>query len=175
MKVCWALAAVIAIVLPGAAAGATDFQREQRMSFRQLMARWQPEITAAAKRFNVPEAWIRAVMQVESGGRTMMAESEPIKSSAGAMGLMQLMPETYREMREQYHLGANAYDPGDNIVAGTAYLKRLRSKYGYPQMFAAYNDGPGHLDRRLQNAGLLPVETRNYLVKVAGLLSGGKG
>jgi hypothetical protein len=172
------LLAAAAIHPPVAKSSAPDpsaFRQEQRMSFHQLMQRWQPEIAAAAKRFNVPEIWIRSVMQVESGGRTTMAENTPLRSSAGAMGLMQLMPETYAEMRAQYRLGANPYDPRDNIVAGAAYLKWLRGKYGYPQMFAAYNDGPGHLDRRLRNAGLLPLETRNYLVKVTGLVSGGQG
>jgi hypothetical protein len=145
------------------------------MSFAQLMNRWNANIAAVSKRFNVPASWIRAVMQVESGGRTMMGENQPIKSSKGAMGLMQLMPSTYADMRAQYGLGANPYDPTDNIVAGSAYLKWLRGKYGYPQMFAAYNDGPGHLDQRLRNAGLLPLETRNYLVRITGVLSGHGG
>ena len=145
------------------------------MTFSQLMRRWNGEIAAAAKRFNIPEIWVRAVMQVESGGRTMMAEKQPIRSSAGAMGLMQLMPQTYADMRAQYGLGPNPDNPHDNIVAGTAYLKWLRGKYGYPQMFAAYNDGPGHLDQRLKSAGLLPLETRNYLVRVTGVVSGGHG
>jgi soluble lytic murein transglycosylase-like protein len=158
-----------------AAPALSVFQQERRMSFGQLMRRWNGEIVGAAKRFNVPQVWIRAVMHVESGGRTMTAENRPIKSSAGAMGLMQLMPQTYRDMRAEHGLGSNPYDPHDNIVAGAAYLKWLRGKYGYPQMFAAYNDGPGHLDLRLRNAGLLPLETRNYLVKVTGLVSGAKG
>jgi hypothetical protein len=148
------------------------FQQEQKMSFGQMMHRWNPEIAAAAKRFNLPPVWIRAVMQVESGGRTMLAENQPIKSSMGAMGLMQLMPETWADMRAQYRLGNNPYDPQDNIVAGAAYLKWLKGKYGYPEMFAAYNDGPGHLDQRLQDAGLLPLETRNYLAKVTGVVEG---
>ena len=105
----------------------------------------------------------------------MLAENRPIKSRAGAMGLMQLMPETYADMRAQYGLGADAYNPHDNIVAGAAYLKWLRGRYGYPEMFAAYNDGPGHLDQRLKSAGLLPLETRNYLVRVTGVVSGGHG
>lgn len=151
------------------------FQQEQRMSFGQLMHRWKGETATAAKRFNIPEIWIRAVIQVESGGRTMMAEKQPIRSSKGAMGLMQLMPQTYADMRVQYGLGPDAYSPHDNIVAGSAYLKWLRGKYGYPQMFAAYNDGPGHLDRRLKNAGLLPLETRNYLVRVTNAVNGGHG
>src|SRR4051812_15372449 len=77
------------------------FQQEQRMTFSQLMRRWNGEIAAAARRFGIPEIWIRAVMQAESGGRTMLAENRPIKSRAGAMGLMQLMPETYADMRAQ--------------------------------------------------------------------------
>ena len=145
------------------------------MSFRQLMHRWDGEIAAAARRFKIPAIWIRAVMQVESGGRTMMAPNKAIKSRAGAMGLMQLMPKTYADMRTQYGLGPDVYNPHDNIVAGAAYLKWLRGKYGYPQMFAAYNDGPGHLEQRLKNAGLLPLETRNYLVRVTGVVSGGHG
>jgi len=151
------------------------FQQEQRMGFAALMRRWNGEIEAAVKRFGIPAIWVRAVIQVESGGRTMMAENRPITSSTGAMGLMQLMPKTYRDMQMQYGLGNDPYNPHDNIVAGTAYLKWLRGKYGYPQMFAAYNDGPGHLDQRLKNAGLLPLETRNYLVRVTGVVSGGHG
>ncbi|HEX3652104.1 MAG TPA: lytic transglycosylase domain-containing protein [Rhizomicrobium sp.] len=153
----------------------STFQQERRMSFGQLMRRWNSETAAAAKHFNIPEIWIRAVMQVESGGRAMMGEKQPIRSSKGAMGLMQLMPRTYADMRAQYGLGPDAYNPHDNIAAGAAYLKWLRGKYGYPQMFAAYNDGPGHLDRRLKNAGLLPLETRNYLVRVTNAVSGGHG
>jgi soluble lytic murein transglycosylase-like protein len=148
------------------------FQAEQKMGFGQMMRRWNPDIAAAAKRFNLPAVWIRAVMQVESGGRTMLAENQPIKSNMGAMGLMQLMPQTWADMRAQLKLGNNPYDPQDNIVAGAAYLKWLKGKYGYPEMFAAYNDGPGHLDQRLQDAGLLPEETRNYLAKVTGVVEG---
>jgi hypothetical protein len=157
---------------PAAPHALSAFQQEQRMTFGQRMKRWDKEIALASKRFTVPAIWIRAVMQVESAGRTMLAENTPIKSSAGAMGLMQLMPSTWADMRAQFALGNNPYDPHDNIVAGTAYLKWLRGKYGYPQMFAAYNDGPGHLEERLRNAGLLPLETRNYLVKVTGVVEG---
>lgn len=152
------------------------FQQEQKMSFGQMMRRWNPDVAVAAKRFNLPVAWIRAVMQVESGGRTMLSENQPIKSNMGAMGLMQLMPQTWADMRAQLKLGNNPYDPHDNILAGAVYLKWLKGKYGYPEMFAAYNDGPGHLDRRLQDAGLLPLETRNYLAKVTGVVEGkGRG
>ena len=149
------------------------FGLEQQMSFAQLMKRWDPWIAIAAKRFDVPENWIRAVMHIESGGRTMLGENQPITSSAGAMGLMQLMPQTYNDMRVQYRLGANAYDPHDNILAGAAYLRTLRAKYGYPNMFAAYNDGPGNLEARMVDGGLLPAETINYVATITGKLNAG--
>jgi membrane-bound lytic murein transglycosylase B len=151
----------------------TAFDLEQQMSIAQLMKRWDPWIAAAAKRFDVPENWIRAVMRIESGGRTMLGENQKIISSTGAMGLMQLMPETYNDMRMQYRLGADPYDPHDNILAGAAYLRFLRAKYGYPNMFAAYNDGPGNLEARMVDGGLLPAETINYVATITGKLDGG--
>jgi len=154
------------------------FEEEQRMGFSQLMNRWQPVMRDASKRFSVPQPWIRAVMQIESGGRTMLGENTPIRSSMGAQGLMQLMPETYDEMRRTYGLGANPYDPHDNIYAGAAYLHILKAKYGYPQMFAAYNDGPGNLEERMARGGLLPAETQTYMGSIAKTLAGvhgGKG
>src|SRR3546814_155699 len=66
--------------------------------------RWQPFIAEAADRFDIPAAWIRAVMQAESGGRTTL-DGRPITSRAGAMGLMQVMPATYEAMRSQHGLG----------------------------------------------------------------------
>jgi hypothetical protein len=88
------------------------------------------------------------------------------------MGLMQLMPATYAEMRSEYRLGGNPYNPHDNVVAGVAYLHWLYHKYGYPAMFAAYNDGPGHLEERLTKGGLLPAETRNYVTHIETALGG---
>jgi hypothetical protein len=146
------------------------FAAELRMSASQLVNRWAPVIGAASERFDVPARWIRAVVQIESGGRTMSGAHRPITSRAGAMGVMQLMPATYRQMSAQYRLGANPYDPRDNIFAGTAYLHWLFRKYGYPAMFAAYNDGPGHLDERLMRGKLLPDETRNYVHRIVTTL-----
>ena len=136
------------------------------MSYATLMARWNPFIEKAAKRFDVPARWIREVMRIESGGRTMMAENKRIVSSQGAVGLMQIQPGTYAEMRTQYRLGADPFDPHDNIFAGAAYLRWLRGKYGYPVMFEAYDDGPGHLEQRIMSGQVLPAETRNYIVSI---------
>jgi hypothetical protein len=132
-------------------------------------------ILQASRRFNVPQAWIRAVMAAESGGRTMSGETLPLTSSAGALGLMQLMPLTYDDMRMQHRLGTDPQDPHDNIFAGTAYLRELFLKYGYPAMFSAYNDGPGNLEEKLRNGGLLPEETRNYASAITHSLETGIG
>jgi soluble lytic murein transglycosylase-like protein len=143
------------------------FAQEQAMSSSDLIARWEPQISEASRKFKVPAQWIRAVMRQESGGRTMLAENLPIISSTGAMGIMQVMPGTYAEMALQYRLGADPYDARANIFAGTAYLKWLHGKYGYPAMFAAYNDGPGNIEDHLHRGRPLPAETRGYIAHIA--------
>ena len=124
--------------------------------------RWQQFIIEASRRFGIPEAWIRAVMAAESGGQAMR-DSQPITSRAGAMGLMQLMPATWAELRDRFGLGTDPYDPHDNILASTAYLRELYARYGYPDLFAAYNAGPARLDDHLANGRPLPDETLGYL------------
>ncbi len=143
---------------------------EAGMAPSELMRRWEPLIAEASQKFRIPKEWIRAVMRMESGGRTMLGEGRPITSSAGAMGLMQVMPGTYAEMRGQLGLGADPYDPRDNVFAGTAYLRFLYRKYGNPSMFAAYNDGPGNLEDHLYRGAELPAETENYVKGIAGML-----
>jgi len=160
---------------PAAPPKLSAFDKEQQMSFGQLMKRWNPLVAQASKRFDVPQTWLRAVMAAESGGRTMSSRTQAITSSAGALGLMQLMPQTYREMRAQYRLGPDPQDPHDNIFASAAYLHWLFGKYGYPQMFAAYNDGPGNLEERLLNGRLLPAETRAYVSDITLTLQTGGG
>lgn len=150
----------------------STYGAELGMSTSQLLDRWTPLITAASERFDVPATWIRAVVQIESGGRTMSNETQQITSRVGAMGLMQLMPDTYRQMRADYGLGSDPYNPHDNIFAGAAYLRWLYVKYGYPAMFAAYNDGPGNLEERLLRGRLLPQETRNYITRIVSELGG---
>lgn len=146
------------------------FSREQQMTFSQRMNRWHVMVADASERFHIPAKWIRTVMQIESGGRTMLSEKKPITSPVGAVGLMQLMPGTYEEMRAQHKLGADPYNPRDNIMAGAAYLSWLHHKYGYPAMFVAYNDGPGNLEAKQSKGRALPVETRNYVAKICATL-----
>ena len=83
------------------------------------------------------------------------------------MGLMQVMPETYDGLRARYNLGDDAYDPHDNMMAGTAYLREMYDIYGSPGFLAAYNAGPGRLDDYLTRNRPLPDETRHYVRKIA--------
>ncbi len=128
--------------------------------------RWQGLIAEASRRFGVSEAWIRAVMQAESRGRSTL-NGRPITSRAGAMGLMQVMPDTYEEMRRTHGLGPDPHDPRANILAGTAYLRAMYDRYGYPGLFAAYNAGPERYDEYLRDGRPLPPETRAYLATIA--------
>jgi hypothetical protein len=153
----------------------TVYDKEAAMTPSELLGRWDGFITEASERFDVPKAWIRAVMQRESGGRTMLGENQPIISRAGAVGLMQVLPETYDEMAVEHKLGANPFDARDNIMAGAAYLRWLHHKYGYPAMFAAYNAGPGKLEDHLEHGVRLPAETRAYVGGITKVLHTGKG
>jgi soluble lytic murein transglycosylase-like protein len=128
--------------------------------------RWASKIASASTRFQVPEPWIRQVMRVESGGQARL-QGRPIVSRAGAMGLMQLMPGTWRDMRALLGLGRDPHDPSDNILAGTAYLRLMYDRFGYPGLFAAYNAGPKRYAAYLAGANRLPAETRAYVAAVA--------
>lgn len=130
------------------------------------LERWSAHIAEASSRFGIPVEWIRRVMQAESGGRTAL-RGRPIVSHAGAMGLMQLMPDTWREMRASLGLGHNPHDPRDNILAGTAYLGLMHDRFGYPGLFGAYNAGPARYARHLATGQKLPAETVAYVAAVA--------
>lgn len=125
---------------------------------------WTSYIAEASRRFGVPTQWIRAVMRMESNG------DETANSPKGAMGLMQVMPETYAELRLRYHLGADPYQPGNNILAGAAYLREMRDRFGPGGFLAAYNAGPGRYDDYLKRGRYLPEETRNYVAVLAPMI-----
>lgn len=133
--------------------------------------RWRPLIAEASARFGVPEEWIARVMQAESAGRTTR-EGRSITSGAGAMGLMQVMPETFAEMARTHGLGPDPHQPRDNILAGTAYLRAMYDRYGYPGLFAAYNAGPRRYDQYLRDGRVLPGETRVYLAQLTRVQPG---
>ena len=159
------LCATLGAVTPSAAA-----QPAVSQATSALISRWSPLIKTASRRFGIAEDWIKAVMRMESGGHTKTADGHQITSPKGAMGLMQLMPETWRDMQRAYGLGNDPYDPHDNVMAGTAYLRWLYEKFGFPQMFAAYNAGPGTVALKTAGTRELPQETRNYVQGIARML-----
>lgn len=131
------------------------------------VSQWDLYIAEASQRFGVPTGWIERVIQAESAGKVTL-DGRPITSRAGAMGLMQLMPATWTAMRWRYRLGPDPYDPHDNILAGTAYLRAMYDRFGYPGLFAAYNAGPSRYTAHLATGAALPAETRAYLAAVTG-------
>ncbi len=132
---------------------------------------WGPYIQAAASRFDVPQQWIRQVMQVESGGHEYL-DGALIVSSAGAMGLMQLEPGTYDEMAARYGLGSDPFNPYDNIMAGAGYIHEMYEVYGSPGFLAAYDAGPGRLDNYMDYHQPLPHETTHYVAMIAPQIQG---
>ncbi|WP_116968927.1 lytic transglycosylase domain-containing protein [Blastomonas sp. UPD001] len=123
-----------------------------------------PHVTDAARRFGIPEAWIWAVMRVESAGNARAV------SRAGAMGLMQIMPATWAQLRVRHGLGTDPFDVRDNIMAGAAYLREMHDRYGNPSaMLAAYNAGPGRYDDHLSRGRPLPAETVAYLARLGSV------
>jgi hypothetical protein len=124
-------------------------------------------VAEAAQRFGVPPAWIRATMRVESHGDRRAI------SPKGAMGLMQLMPDTWASLRIRYGFGRDPYDPHDNILAGAAYLREMHDHYGSPGFLAAYNAGPGRYEDYRDVGRPLPRETIAYVSHLLPLIDGG--
>ncbi|MEM7683199.1 MAG: lytic transglycosylase domain-containing protein [Pseudomonadota bacterium] len=118
-------------------------------------------IAEASQRFRIPERWIRAVMQAESAGNARAV------SSAGAMGLMQIMPGTWAELRTAHGFGSDPFDLRENILAGTAYLRQMHDQFGAPGFLAAYNAGPGRYAEHLRTGRTLPRETRRYVAALS--------
>jgi membrane-bound lytic murein transglycosylase B len=121
-------------------------------------------ITEASARFTVPASWISAIIQIESAG------DEHAISPRGAMGLMQLMPGTWIELSVRYELGLDPFDPRDNIMAGTAYVRELRERFGSAGFLAAYHAGPARYEQHLTTGQPLPPETTAYVAAVTPLL-----
>ena len=119
-------------------------------------------ITEAAERHNVDPNLVRAIIKVESNYNSNAV------SRTGAMGLMQLMPQTARTLSVK-----NPFDPRQNVDAGVRHLKKLLTNYGgnVQLSLAAYNAGEGAVAR---NNGVPPfAETRNYVRKITQIYGGG--
>ena len=116
-----------------------------------------PIISRASRKYGVDAGLIRAVIKAESGFNPNAV------SHAGARGLMQLMPATARSLGV-----TDSFDPEQNVMGGTRFLKDMLERYdgNVDSALAAYNWGPGNVDRRPDH---LPRETREYLVRVKQL------
>jgi Transglycosylase SLT domain len=123
-------------------------------------------IAEASRRFGIPESWIHAVMRVESRGQVKAV------SPKGAIGLMQIMPDTWAGLRLRYRLGRDPRNPHDNIFAGAAYLREMHDRFGAAGFLAAYNAGPGRYVEYVAAARPLPAETRAYVAALAPLIGG---
>lgn len=157
------LSGLFLIIVPGA----TALAQEATPAMQTAAHPFAVHIAEAAARFAIPEHWIRAVMRVES------ADNPRAISSAGAQGLMQIMPETWADLHRRHRLGADPFDPRDNILAGAAYLREMLDRYGNTgAMLAAYNAGPARYDDYLATGRALPAETRAYVAVLAPMLDG---
>ena len=129
-----------------------------------------PDIAAieaeASRRFGLPVTWIDAVLQAESAGDPGSV------SPKGAIGLMQLMPQTWQELRDNLGLGSNPFDVHDNILAGVAYLRALYDRYGVPGFLAAYNAGPARWEQHSLIGEPLPLETQAYVDRLVPIVRG---
>ncbi|WP_354181707.1 lytic transglycosylase domain-containing protein [Bradyrhizobium sp. LA6.1] len=152
----------VALTVSNAAAVAESRPTQPTASYR-TSDRFAAFVEGASRRFGVPAHWIRAVIVVESAGDVRA------KSRKGAIGPMQIMPETWAELRLRHDLGNDPYDSYDNILAGTAYLRELRDRYGAPGLLAAYNAGPARYEEHLAGRPL-PAETQAYLQKLVSII-----
>lgn len=125
----------------------------------------QMAMSEASRRFQIPEPWIRLVIDAESGGNPSAA------SARGALGLMQLMPTTWEQLRARLALGPDPLDVHDNVVAGAAYLREMVDRFGTQGGLAAYNAGPARYVRWRTTGFPLPFETRRYVSRIAPRLT----
>lgn len=158
------LSGLCVVTMPPVAALAQSVTMERPSSAHP----YADDIAQASQQFGIPAAWIQAVMRVESAG------DPSATSPAGAMGLMQIMPDTWASLRARLQLGRDPYDPHDNILAGAAYLREMLDRYGSLGFLAAYNAGPGRYEEYLAGRSALPAETRAYVSALAPLIGAGE-
>ena len=158
---------LVATALCGNAFVTTSLQAQNTTKNELQQRSLQVVITEAAQKFSLPERWIIEVIRAESAGRVRAT------SHKGAMGLMQIMPGTWKYLRRKYGLGSNAYDVRDNVMAGSAYLRELHDRFGFPGCLAAYNAGPARYRAWAEGKKRLPLETRLYVRKITSRLGQG--
>lgn len=139
-------------------AASSDYSAAAAKAILLSDSAYQEEVRAAAEKYNLPPELLHAVMAVESGFRPTVV------SEKGAVGLMQLMPDTARDMHVR-----NSWSPSENIHGGARYLRTLANKYDgdLVKTLAAYNAGPEAVNRA---KGIPRIqETQDYVIKVLGV------
>lgn len=104
-------------------------------------------------------------MQQESGGHQYM-NGHLTRSVHGAVGLMQIKPDTYAELAQRYNLGSDPYNPHDNIMAASGYIRELYDRFGSPDFLGAYNCGPQCMDNHRSRGTPLPGYARTYMAAI---------
>lgn len=150
------------LVLPPLVTGTASAHAQASSAARSAADPFAAHVAEASQRFGIPEDWIRIVLHAESTG------DDRAISPAGAMGLMQVMPATWAELRDRHQLGDDPYEPRANVLAGAAYLREMWDRYGdIAAMLSAYNAGPGRYDEHVATGRALPAETRAYVDALA--------
>lgn len=121
---------------------------------------WGPYIREAAGRFGMPESWVRLIMRRASDGQVDR------RSSSGAIGLMQIMPDAYEGLKKANKLGDDPFDPRSNLLAGTAWMRDMYDRYGSPGFLVAYRAGPDRVNLFLKKGVMLPVDALNFVGSV---------
>jgi soluble lytic murein transglycosylase-like protein len=117
-------------------------------------------LSEAARRSALPTEVLFRVMRAESGGNPRAV------SPRGAMGCMQIMPATWRDLTARHGLGNDPFHPRMNMIGGALYLAELARRFGFPGAFAAYNAGPARYQRWREGVAKLPSETLAYAKRI---------
>jgi hypothetical protein len=155
---------VLNVALSAALADVSDNSVDRKAEQISATGALKSYVEEASRRFLIPSSWIWAVMRIESAGDARAL------SHKGAIGLMQIMPETWTMLRLQHGLGDDPCNPRDNILAGAGYLRELHHRYGEGGFLAAYNAGPRRYEEHLSGRRSLPAETIDYVSKVSRLI-----
>ena len=161
----WTMLAVVMTVAITTCATIRESRCEPQSETSLSAADHLDGITAeASERFGIPAAWIRAIVRVE------ISRNAHTPSRKDGVGLSQLSPERWTELRHRYALGTNPSDLRDSILAGTAHLREMYDRYGSKDFLATYIMGPTSYDEHMKSDAPLPEETQAVVADLGRLI-----